>query len=197
MGGLFEHRPPGVYWEAKMNTRQTTTLCLVLTLGILLIACYQQPEPPPPLPARGIEIFGAAEDRTNWHLRIDGVDQPESNPLEIPVGPGDTITWSVEGGSHGVVFESEAKAVSLLSFQPVVVERPLTPEEISELRFLADRPDFGAGWWGTTAFENGILAQATVREDVISGQIQFTCIRHGTPDIASGQMRGVLIVAQE
>ncbi len=135
-------------------------------------------------PGRQIEIVGTSGDITNWHVTIDGVAQdPPRNPHEITVGPGDVITWRVEGGFHGVGFFGQANAEAILEFDPAV-GRPRS----------ASPGVLDAGWFGTEGISSGILARATVRAGVASTELDFTCVVHGSSDIAVNNMRGKLVI---
>ncbi len=133
---------------------------------------------------RQIEIVGISGDNTNWHVTIDGVAQdPPRNPHEITVGPGDEVTWRVEGGFHGVGFFGQANAEAILEFDPAVGQpRGASPGGLD------------AGWFGTEGISSGILARATVRAGVASTQLDFTCSVHGSSDPAVNDMRGKLVI---
>jgi plastocyanin/flavin-binding protein dodecin len=71
-----------------------------------------------------IEIIGGSNNSA-WTVRIDGDDktpatQTTSNPGEVPIKPGDEITWSVTGSFHGVSFTSEDAADDVLDFSASV-----------------------------------------------------------------------------
>ncbi len=132
------------------------------------------------------EFFAIASDTENWHLRVDGVPQePAVNPTDSVIRPGDSISWKVEGGFHGLVFSDRATTESILDFDPAVGQP------------LEDDPNFGGfgtGAFGTTGFGPGtLLASAIVKVGISESEsIDFLCKVHGGDGV---QMRGRLALS--
>src|SRR3954468_22413952 len=54
-------------------------------------------------PTRKLEII-ADQNPTRWRVTVNGADKTPPNGGKVAVRPGDTITWKVVQGFHGVLF---------------------------------------------------------------------------------------------
>ena len=88
---------------------------------------------------------------------------------QVAVHPGDTIVWTSVSGSHGVVFDTEAAAKAVLTFD-TTAGVALGPQTVQ-----------GQAAWGTAPQQAGtLLATATVNAGVMDGAtLGFFCSQHG------------------
>ena len=107
-------------------------------------------------PTRKLEVIGE-QNPTRWRVTIDGADKTPQNGGKLAVRPGDTITWKVVQGFHGVVFADRDAAKAMLEFVDGAGK---------ELDDRADKfPGFGPRQWGTTGHPAGTtLAEAKVKK---------------------------------
>jgi hypothetical protein len=97
----------------------------------------------------------------------------------VAVNPGDTVVWKAANGTHGVVFDTQAAAESVLEFQsgalPALGQVTVGTEVV----------------WGTKPQPQGtVLARATVKAGVAPGDtLGFFCSQHGR------NMSGALTIA--
>ncbi|MGH8537123.1 MAG: hypothetical protein ACREXM_11820 [Gammaproteobacteria bacterium] len=97
-----------------------------------------------------------------------GPPTPQLTPVTVRVG--DTIEWRVDAIQHGLVFNTQAAAEGMLTFQP--------GGQLLQNSPACFPPDFT---WGTNrcfvGFPAGtVLARATVKA---TGSLRFTCEVHG------------------
>jgi len=106
-------------------------------------------------PTRKLEIIGD-QNPTRWRVTVDGADKTPENGGKVAVRPGDTITWRVVQGFHGVLFADRDAAKVMLEFDEKAGK---------ELKERDDKfPGFGPRQWGTTGHSAvSTLAQAKVK----------------------------------
>jgi plastocyanin len=110
---------------------------------------------------RKIEFVGGGS-ATRWFVKIDGKDENVKNGETVKVRPGDSITWSVEKGTHGVVFAEQDLAQAVLDFD-MKVGKPLV-DQTTRLTTNAWKK-FGTKRWGTDPTSDvGVLASCKVKE---------------------------------
>ena len=129
-------------------------------------AMNRQPVPGTPINTtpRSFEIDGDFLNKAPTWLS-DG--KPAS---QVVIKPGDTVVWKADKGRHGVVFDTQAQAESVLDFQTGGSLPTLGPVEVN-----------GEKVWGTKPQDAGtVLASATVKNGVKPGTtLGFFCSQHG------------------
>src|SRR5262249_36870397 len=71
---------------------------------------------PPGAKARKVEIIGDG-NLERWKVTIDGKDATPKGEAKVTVRYGDTITWKVVAGRHGVAFADRKQTMAGLDFQ--------------------------------------------------------------------------------
>ena len=119
------------------------------------------------IPAATIQIDGViANGRPQWS--VGGVQA-----TSVAVNPGDTVIWRAVSGRHGVVFDSQGAAESMLQFENGGDRPPPGAQDFQ-----------GETVWGTAPQDpegsGTVLARATVKSDVAPNtQLGFFCTQHG------------------
>jgi plastocyanin len=107
--------------------------------------------------ARMIDINGT-NNTDRWTVTINGTDvtpptQSLTNPGQVKVHVGDTVTWRVTGSNHGIVFPTQAAAEALFAF------------DAGQSKPLGASTAVTGFAWGTGAFDpTTTLAVATVKD---------------------------------
>ena len=111
--------------------------------------------------ARKIEFIGG-NSATKWFVKIDGQDVQVPKQTTVKVRSGDTITWSVAQGTHGVAFAEQDLAQAMLDFD-TTVGKPLI--DLTTILATNSWKRFGAKRWGTDRTNQvGVLASCKVKE---------------------------------
>jgi plastocyanin len=93
-----------------------------------------------------IEFIGTGTTAAKWTVKIDGVEKNIANQSKVKVRSGDSITWSVEGGKHGVAFAEEDLAKAMLEFDEKVGKKL---EDLNGTLTSNQWKMFGMKRWGT------------------------------------------------
>ncbi len=125
--------------------------------------------------SKNIVIIGETGPN-RWAVEVDGTPQSGS---DVTVSEGDSITWEVKSGHHGIGFHSKAAAEAVLTFTPV-------PGHVLE-DFPAAFPQPPAGpatGWGTKPITPPgntpvKIAEAKVKAGVGNTTLNYFCTQHG------------------
>ncbi len=174
--------PVGSTWQTDENSRASATVKLpdgskfrefvtIVQDDVASLAFYSPAKPPVQTgggttpTGNTLQIDGAAANGSvNWVLNGTTL----SNNSTIKIQPGDTITFAVQSGTHGITFLNKADAEKVFDFS--------TPGQ----PFVA-QPTIGPNAWGTAGNPAGTtLATLKVRSDIPASltSLNFECTVH-------------------
>ena len=147
--------------------------CTIHTTKMAGVLTIQRAAGPPSV----LKIDGVVSGGPKWALN----GAPQSNNSKIPISPGQTLTFGVQGGTHGITFMDKAAAQAVFDFGAAAAA-------------FKDQPSVGPNAWGTDATSTvGVLATIAVKTTVPSSitSIAYQCTFHkaamaGTLQIQSG-----------
>jgi plastocyanin len=105
---------------------------------------------------RNVQIIGTG-NMARWTVKVGVTDvtpavQTAASPGQVKVQAGDTVTWTVTGNDHGIVFPTQAEAEALFAF------------DLKQGKPLGPSTDVSGFKWGTKDFSaTTTLAVATVK----------------------------------
>lgn len=110
---------------------------------------------------RKIEINGTGNSNSQWSVIINGEDKTPANKGTVMVRSGDSITWNIAGGKHGVAFAEKNLAQAMLDFD-LKAGKPLV--DLTNIINTNAWKMFGTMRWGTEETDDkGVLVKCKVK----------------------------------